>query len=58
MKCGEALVNALKAVAREQKAARLALDVWSFNINAQNFFNRQGFRPFNERLWMEMSSEP
>lgn len=27
MKCGEALVNALKAVAWERKAARLALDV-------------------------------
>ena len=32
-------------------AATLALDAWTFNERARDFFRRYGFTPYNEMLW-------
>jgi diamine N-acetyltransferase len=48
--CGEALIEAVFALAREQNISRVALDVWGFNENAQRFFARMGFKNFNYRM--------
>jgi ribosomal protein S18 acetylase RimI-like enzyme len=52
--CGEKLIDAVKDLATEKGITRLALDVWSFNTNAQAFFARQGFTNFNQRMWLEL----
>jgi diamine N-acetyltransferase len=46
-----ALIKALRAAADERGVSVLALDVWSFNDHARMFFARNGFTPYNERLW-------
>src|SRR5215831_7217532 len=44
-------VGAVRAEAASRNVALLGLDVWSFNADARAFFQRQGFAPYNERLW-------
>mgnify|MGYP001468147670 CR=1 FL=1 len=51
---GERLVAAVKALAKAEKISTVTLDTWSFNRSAQTFFERQGFSPYNHRLWMEV----
>jgi ribosomal protein S18 acetylase RimI-like enzyme len=48
---GRALMDAVRAAAHERGIDVLALDVWTFNEDARAFFRRQGFSPYNERLW-------
>ena len=48
---GTALLAAVRSEAKRLGIAQLALDVWSFNADARAFFQRQGFEPYNERLW-------
>jgi ribosomal protein S18 acetylase RimI-like enzyme len=57
---GAALIAAVRAEAASRNVALLGLDVWSFNGEARAFFQRQGFAPYNERLWSTVSkvSEP
>ena len=52
---GEILIEAIKALAREKELSLIALDVWSFNIEAHAFFAKQGFTNFNDRMWLEIS---
>ena len=52
---GAALVGAVRAEAASRNVALLGLDVWSFNADAKAFFQRQGFAPYNERLWSSVS---
>jgi len=54
MGCGEALMDAAKAWAREEGISTVALDTWAFNTQAQRFFAKQGFVPFNIRMWTEV----
>lgn len=51
---GKALIDHVKAVAREEGIAHLELDVWSFNTHAQAFFQSQGFEPYNVRMWLDL----
>jgi ribosomal protein S18 acetylase RimI-like enzyme len=51
---GVALINRAKTLAAELRADRVALDVWSFNTGAQDFFAAQGFVPYNHRLRLEL----
>ncbi|WP_158004022.1 GNAT family N-acetyltransferase [Methylobacterium indicum] len=44
---GVALVRAVEAEAEARGIAHVAVDTWSFNANAQAFFQRLGFEPFN-----------
>jgi len=48
---GTALLAAVRSEAKRLGIPHLALDVWSFNADARAFFQRQGFDPYNERLW-------
>ncbi len=48
---GTALIDAVRAAANGIGIDLLALDVWSFNEDARAFFRREGFSPYNERLW-------
>jgi ribosomal protein S18 acetylase RimI-like enzyme len=51
---GKALIDHVKTVARENGIDHLELDVWSFNTHAQAFFQRQGFEPYNVRMWLDL----
>ncbi|MFO0988898.1 MAG: GNAT family N-acetyltransferase [Alphaproteobacteria bacterium] len=48
---GEALIEAVRAEAAARKIDLITLDVWSFNAAAREFFRRNGFAVYNERLW-------
>jgi ribosomal protein S18 acetylase RimI-like enzyme len=50
--CGRRLLAEVLVLAAENDIDTIALDVWSFNQQAQSFFKKQGFTPFNERLWL------
>jgi ribosomal protein S18 acetylase RimI-like enzyme len=52
---GAALIAAVRAAAASRNVALLGLDVWSFNADARAFFQRQGFAPYNERMWSSVS---
>lgn len=49
------LIQAIESLAHDRGITTIALDVWSFNTNAYNFFTQQGFRNFNERMWIEIA---
>lgn len=51
---GACLLDAAKALAKQEGLAKIALDTWEFNTKAQSFFKKQGFSRFNQRLWMEV----
>jgi len=51
-----ALVDAVRAAGRDVEISLLALDVRSFNEEARAFLGRQGFAPYNERLWSRCAS--
>ncbi|MFN8444234.1 MAG: GNAT family N-acetyltransferase [Caldilineaceae bacterium] len=51
---GARLLDAAKALAKQEGLAKVALDTWEFNTKAQSFFKKQGFSRFNQRLWMEV----
>jgi ribosomal protein S18 acetylase RimI-like enzyme len=48
---GAALIESVRAAGRELGIELIALDVWKFNDDAREFFRRQGFNVYNERLW-------
>lgn len=51
---GKALIQHVNNLARERKISLIMLDLWSFNINAREFFNKNGFSVFNEKMWMKV----
>ena len=51
---GRALIEKVLCLARERGISMVQLDVWSFNEQARAFFRRQGFAPFNERMWLSI----
>jgi GNAT superfamily N-acetyltransferase len=48
---GAALLDAVRTAAESRGITLVALDTWTFNEDARAFFRRQGFAPYNERLW-------
>jgi ribosomal protein S18 acetylase RimI-like enzyme len=48
---GGALLESVRAAAREAGIDEVALDVWTFNEAARAFFRRHGFVAYIERLW-------
>lgn len=50
---GRALLDAVRNVGAELGIAALALDVWTFNEEAYNFFRHCGFTPYVQRLWTQ-----
>ena len=48
---GQALLEAVQAVAGNRDIRMISLDVWTFNEEARAFFSRNGFTAHSERLW-------
>jgi ribosomal protein S18 acetylase RimI-like enzyme len=46
-----ALLDSVRAAAGEIGINLVTLQVWTFNEDAQAFFQRQGFTPYMARLW-------
>ncbi|MBZ0297794.1 MAG: GNAT family N-acetyltransferase [Anaerolineae bacterium] len=44
--CGQALVEAVFAMARSQGVNRVTLSTWAFNSDAHGFFEKMGFQPY------------
>jgi len=53
---GSRLLDAAQGAARARGITRLALDVWTFNERARQFYVDHGFQPYQERLWIDMGS--
>ena len=53
---GQALLKKIIHLAEEQKITEIALDIWSFNQKARDFFTRQGFTDYNVRLRRRINS--
>ena len=51
---GEALWNAVREAAAEERVERVVLNVWAFNRDARRFYERLGFRSFHERMTFEL----
>ncbi len=52
--CATALIEHVKAAAREQSIALLGIDFWSFNGSARACFQHSGFRVNQEHMWMDL----
>jgi ribosomal protein S18 acetylase RimI-like enzyme len=48
---GSALIEAVRAAGRAAGIELLTLDIWAFNDTARQFFSRQGFGAYQEKLW-------
>ena len=55
---GRTLWTAVRAVAMAQGAERVVLNVWAFNRDAREFYDRLGFTSFHERMALELSATP
>ncbi|MEZ5924624.1 MAG: GNAT family N-acetyltransferase [Hyphomicrobiaceae bacterium] len=51
---GSKLLGAAEEIAREHGISAIALDTWSFNRNAGQFFEQAGFSPYNVKLRKEI----
>ncbi|MCA9921676.1 MAG: GNAT family N-acetyltransferase [Anaerolineales bacterium] len=49
---GKLLIDEVLVLANAKGIETVALDTWTFNNQALSFFKKQGFVPFNERLWL------
>lgn len=55
---GSALLDAARAFAREAGITQLALDVWAFNADAREFYERHGFTVMRQELWTTVDAGP
>jgi GNAT superfamily N-acetyltransferase len=51
---GQALIHAVIEVAKERGLSTIAADFWSFNAKARGFFAAQGFKAYNENVWLHL----
>jgi diamine N-acetyltransferase len=51
MGCGEKLIAEINNLAKDKGIKTITLDTWLFNEQAQSFFKKQGFIPFQNRKW-------
>jgi len=49
---GKALIDTAKEYANKKGISRIELDFWSKNKKAGEFFSSQGFKTFNERMYI------
>ncbi len=54
---GQELLQTVVRLAREHGISSIALDVWSFNTQAQAFFVSQGFTVYNENMWLHLNGQ-
>ena len=50
---GRCLLDHARAFAQAQGIRRMELDVWSRNARAKRAFQKYGFAPYNERMYVE-----
>lgn len=50
---GKVLVDKAKAVAQEEGISRIEMNFWTKNPNSGDFFDSQGFTPFNQRMFWD-----
>lgn len=48
---GSSFIKSIEKIAKQKGMPEIALDVWQFNGNAINFFEKQGFKAFNINMW-------
>jgi len=48
---GQRLLEEITHFARENGIETIALDIWVFNQQSQNFFKKHGFESYNYKLW-------
>ena len=48
---GSALLTEVMRIARTESIGDVALDTWTFNRDAQRFFEAMGFSVYNVRMW-------
>jgi len=51
---GKQLIEKVKEFARDNNIRRVELDYWNKNEKAGQFFRSQGFKTFNERMYLEV----
>jgi GNAT superfamily N-acetyltransferase len=51
---GQAMMKHLEKVAKEEKITRLDLNHWTKNEDAREFFGKNGFGYYNERMFKEI----
>jgi ribosomal protein S18 acetylase RimI-like enzyme len=51
---GKLLLKRVLRLAEEKGISIIMLDVWTFNKEAANFFKKQGFSVFDERMWINI----
>lgn len=49
---GKKLIECAIGLAKKKGISIVISDTWSFNIDASEFFKKQGFTEFNKRIWM------
>jgi ribosomal protein S18 acetylase RimI-like enzyme len=54
---GRLLLDHARAFAQAQGIRRMELDIWSRNIRAKQAFQKYGFAPYNERMYVEWDGE-
>jgi GNAT superfamily N-acetyltransferase len=54
--CGEALMEAVRDLARELGVSRIQLDHGAFNMVAHAFFADQGFVTYSEKMWLLLTA--
>jgi ribosomal protein S18 acetylase RimI-like enzyme len=55
---GSLLLNKAIEIAQRKGVERLELDVWSFNGDAKRFYERHGFKIFNEKMTLRTDGHP
>ena len=51
---GRNLFQTSVEVARKNKIKSIEVDFWSFNSDSKGFFQRQGFKVYNSKMWYEV----
>jgi ribosomal protein S18 acetylase RimI-like enzyme len=51
---GQQLLEEVTRYAKGQGIETIALDVWGFNQQSQSFFEKNGFEPYNHKLWKQI----
>ncbi len=53
MGIGKRLLGAVEALSDSLNCDHIALDVWSFNVQAVKFFEQYGFKGYNNFMWLK-----
>lgn len=54
MGVGTQLMQAAEAFAQERGVKKISLDYWTFNEPAAQFFAKNGYKPYNIKMWKEV----